>query len=110
SDPANCDGYDLVFLSGLQPDFDRMRQLSYFFRRAGATVVAGGSVCTQFPEFASEFFDVVCAGGVEIVADLMADLAAGRPLKPIYRSPITRVDYYPIDYGLLPRGGINLKV
>jgi hypothetical protein len=34
--------YALVFLSGLQVDFDRMRQLSYFFRRAGTTVVAGG--------------------------------------------------------------------
>ena len=40
----------------------------------------------------------------------MADLAAGRPLKPIYRSPITRVDEYPVDYGLLRRSGINLKV
>ena len=87
-----------------------MRQLSYFFRRAGATVVAGGSVCTQFPEFATQFFDVVCAGGVEIVGDLMADFAAGKPLKPIYRSPITRIDDYPVDYRLLPRSGINLKV
>jgi len=42
-DPANCAGYDLVFLSGLQPDFDRMRQLSYFFRRSGATVVAAAT-------------------------------------------------------------------
>src|SRR5450631_3627579 len=30
-DPANCNGYDLVFLSGLQVDFDRMRQLSFYF-------------------------------------------------------------------------------
>ena len=109
-EPRHAGGYAIAFLTGLQPDFDRMRQLSYFFRRAGATVVAGGSVCTQFPEFATEFFDVVCAGGVEIVADLMADLKAGRPLKPIYRSPITRVDDYPVDYDLLRRSGINLKV
>jgi radical SAM superfamily enzyme YgiQ (UPF0313 family) len=109
-EPGRTGGYALAFLTGLQPDFDRMRQLSYFFRRAGATVVAGGSVCTQFPEFARQFFDVVCAGGVEIVADLMADLAAGRPLKPIYRSPITRVDDYPVDYGLFRRSGINLQV
>jgi radical SAM superfamily enzyme YgiQ (UPF0313 family) len=109
-EPQRAGGYAIAFLTGLQPDFDRMRQLSHFFRRAGATVVAGGSICTQFPEFAAEFFDVVCAGGVEIVADLMADLAAGRPLKPIYRSPITRVDDYLVDYGLLRRSGINLKV
>lgn len=109
-EPGRAGGYAIAFLTGLQPDFDRMRQLAYFFRHAGATVVAGGSVCTQFPEFATEFFDVVCVGGVEIVADLMADLTTGRPLKPIYRSPITRVAAYPIDYGLLRRSGINLRV
>ena len=85
-DPARCAGYDLVFLSGLQPDFDRMRQLSYFFRRSGATVVAGGSICTSFPEFATRFFDVVCAGGVDSVPDVVADYLRGS-LKPIYRSP-----------------------
>ena len=88
-DPSQCAGYDLVFLSGLQPDFDRMRQLSYYFRRSGATVVAGGSICTSFPEFATRFFDVVCAGGVDSVrggrrrllrGSLQADLPlAGRP-------------------------------
>jgi radical SAM superfamily enzyme YgiQ (UPF0313 family) len=107
---VRASGYAIAFLTGLQPDFDRMRQLSYFFRRAGATVVAGGSICTQFPEFATEFFDVVCAGGVEIIADVMADLAASRPLKPIYRAPILRVGDYPVDYGLLRRSGIDLKV
>ena len=86
-DPARCAGYDLVFLSGLQPDFDRMRQLSYFFRRSGATVVAGGSICTSFPEFATQFFDVVCAGGVDSVRDVVADYLGGS-LKPIYRSPV----------------------
>jgi hypothetical protein len=109
-EPQRAAGYTIAFLTGLQPDFDRMRQLSYFFRRAGATVVAGGSVCTQFPEFATQFFDVVCAGGVEIVADVMADLATGRPLKSIYRSPITRVGDYSVDYGLPSRNRINLQV
>jgi hypothetical protein len=109
-EPQRATGYTIAFLTGLQPDFDRMRQLSYFFRRAGATVIAGGSVCTQFPEFATQFFDVVCAGGVEIVADVMADLAAGRPLKSIYRSPITRIGDYSVDYGVLSRNRINLRV
>src|SRR5215475_4884380 len=43
--------FDVVFLTGLQMDFDRMRQLSYLFQRAGATVIAGGSICTLFPDF-----------------------------------------------------------
>src|ERR1700740_795667 len=98
-DPRQTNGYALAFLTGLQPDFDRMRQLSYFFRRAGATVIAGGSICTQFPEFATQFVDVVCAGGVDATLQVMADLRAGRPLKPIYRSPIMRIDRYSVDYG-----------
>jgi hypothetical protein len=105
-DPARCAGYDLVFLSGLQPDFDRMRQLSYFFRRSGATVVAGGSICTSFPEFATRFFDVVCAGGVDSVKDVVADYLRGS-LQSIYRSPIGRISPYAIDYGLLAKNGIN---
>jgi hypothetical protein len=65
--PFQGEKYDLVFLTGLQPDFDRMRQLAYFFKRGGAKVVAGGSICTMFPEFAAQFFDAVCAGGVDSV-------------------------------------------
>jgi hypothetical protein len=105
-DPARCAGYDLVFLSGLQPDFDRMRQLSYFFRRSGAIVVAGGSICTSFPEFATRFFDVVCAGGVDSVREVVADYLSGS-LKPIYRSPIDRISPYTIDHGLFAKSGIN---
>jgi hypothetical protein len=105
-DPANCTGYDLVFLSGLQPDFDRMRQLAYFFRRSGATVVGGGSICTSFPEFATRFFDVVCAGGVDSVPDVVADFLRGS-LKPIYRSPIGQISSYRVDHRLWTKSGID---
>jgi hypothetical protein len=105
-DPAQCSGYDLVFLSGLQPDFDRMRQLSYFFRRGGATVVAGGSICTSFPEFAAEFFDVVCAGGVDSVPDVVADYLRGA-LKRIYRTPAAEISSYRIDHSLLTKSRID---
>jgi hypothetical protein len=98
--------YDLVFLTGLQVDFDRMRQLSFHFRREGAIVAAGGSVCTSFPEFASEFFDVVCAGGVESAADVAADFLAGG-LKPVYVSPITTIRPYAVDYRHFVRNGVS---
>jgi len=104
-DTARAGGYDLVFLTGLQPDFDRMRQLAYFFRRAGATVVAGGSICTVFPEFAAQFFDAVCAGGVDSVPEVVADFERNR-LKRIYRSQTTRVSAYDVDYGLPAKSGI----
>src|SRR4030095_1163702 len=76
-DPAHRAGYDLVFLSGLQPDFDRMRQLSYFFRRRGDSVRA------------------------VVAASLRGSL------KSIYRSPIDRISPYAIDHGLFAENGIN---
>src|ERR1700740_646489 len=103
---VDCRGYDLVFLSGLQVDFDRLRQLSFYFRRGGAVVVAGGSICTTFPEFASQFFDAVCAGGVDSVPAVVADFLTGS-LKPIYRSPIASISSYTLDYGLFTRSGIS---
>jgi hypothetical protein len=106
-DTLGCErDYDIVFLTGLQPDFDRMRQLSFHFRRRGAVVVAGGSICTLFPEFATEFFDVVCVGGVDSVTDVIADFEVGR-LQAVYRSPQQRITDYKIDYGLLSRHGIR---
>ncbi|HUJ99352.1 MAG TPA: radical SAM protein [Stellaceae bacterium] len=107
-DGTEATGYDLVFLTGLQPDFDRMRQLAFFFRRAGATVVAGGSICTLFPEFATRFFDAVCAGGVDSVREAVADYVRGA-LKRIYRSPATRISTYTVDYRLLAENGISPK-
>jgi hypothetical protein len=97
---------DLVFLTGLQADFDRMRQLSFHFRRQGAVVVGGGSICTLFPEFAAQFFDAVCCGGVDIVREVVADFEAGR-LKPIYRSPPGQISDYEVDYRLFARNGIS---
>ena len=101
--------YDLVFLTGLQPDFDRMRQLSYFFRRAGAKVVAGGSICTMFPEFAAQFFDAVCAGGVDSVRQVVADFERNA-LQRIYRSPTMQISPYAVDYSLLAQNGISPTV
>jgi radical SAM superfamily enzyme YgiQ (UPF0313 family) len=108
-DPVDCGGYDLVFLSGLQVDFDRMRQLSFYFRRSGAVVVAGGSICTSFPEFASQFFDAVCAGGVDSVPAVVTDFLNGS-LKTIYRWPTAQVSSYAVDYSLLTRSQIDPSV
>ena len=102
-------GFDVVFLTGLQPEFDRMRQLSYWFRRTGALVVAGGTICSLFPEFASKFFDVVCVGGVDAVADVARDMLAGQT-KPIYRSAYLKPRASRLDHGLLTRAGIRSPI
>lgn len=108
-DTSRQERYDLVFLSGLQVDFDRMRQLSFHFRRLGAKTVAGGSICTSFPEFAAEYFDAVCAGGVDSVPDLIADFLAGA-MKPIYRRPMTSISSYVVDHAIMARAGISPAV
>lgn len=105
-DTRQCCGWEIVFLTGLQPDFDRMRQLSFYFRRAGSIVVAGGSLCTSFPEFTTEYFDAVCSGGVEIVPTVVADHLAGR-LRPIYRTPPGQPAAFAVDYSHFTRNGIN---
>ncbi len=105
-DTSDCGRYHLVFLTGLQADFDRMRQLAYFFKRSGAVVAAGGSICTSFPEFATRFFDVVCAGGVESAADVSTDFLRGQ-LKRIYSSAVDRIRAYDVDYTHFPKNGIN---
>jgi hypothetical protein len=99
--------YALVFLTGLQQEFDRMRQLSYFFRQAGSKVVAGGSICTLFPEFAARFFDVVCVGGVEAVFDVMRDYASG-DLRSVYRASRLMAGNFSVAYHLLAKSGIDL--
>ena len=101
--------HDLVFLTGLQQDFDRMRQLSYHFRRAGAKVVAGGNMCTLFPHFAAQFFDAVCEGGVEAVFEVMRDFEAGG-LQPVYRGPRQGAGGFPVAYHLLAKAGIDVPL
>src|SRR5574337_1214824 len=100
---------DIVFLTGLQVDFDRMRQLAFFCKKSGATVVAGGSVCTVFPDFAARFFDAVCVGGVESAADVAEDFLRGR-LARIYRSPVVSIRPYLVDYRHFAMNGISPPV
>ena len=100
---------DLVFLSGLHKDFDRMRQLSYVFRRHGTMVVAGGNFCTLFPEFAAQFFDAVAAGGIECTLAIMRDFETGG-LKSVYRSAQTQVSDYIVKHELLPANGIHTSM
>jgi radical SAM superfamily enzyme YgiQ (UPF0313 family) len=105
-DTNEAASYDIVFLTGLQKDFDRMRQLAYHFRRAGVPTVAGGNVCSIFPEFARRFFDVVCVGSVEATAAVMSDFERNA-LRPVYRHQSAQVSPYRLDHRLLRESGIR---
>ena len=108
-DPSGAGAYDIVFLTGLQKDFDRMRQLAYYFRRAGVPTVAGGNICSLFPDFASRFFDVVCVGSVDATAAVMRDFERDA-LRRVYRHQSTRVVPYRLDHRLLRESGIRSNV
>jgi radical SAM superfamily enzyme YgiQ (UPF0313 family) len=107
--PADSEQYDVVFLTGLQKDFDRMRQLSYYFRQGGAVTVAGGNVCSMFPDFAARFFDAVCAGSIDATAAVLRDLEQGQ-LQRIYRHPPERITAYRVAPRLLADSGIRSQV
>ncbi|GLS18391.1 hypothetical protein GCM10007874_14080 [Labrys miyagiensis] len=106
-DTSRCPSCALVFLTGLHADFDRMRQLSYHFRRQGAVVVAGGNFCTLFPDFAAQFFDCVCVGGVESIRTLLQDYEAGQ-VQRIYRSSQAITPVHEVPYELLDGNDLNL--
>jgi radical SAM superfamily enzyme YgiQ (UPF0313 family) len=106
---ASAEAFDIVILTGLQQDFDRMRQLSYVFQKRGSLVVAGGNLCTMFPEFAKEFFDVVFVGGVECIFEFTHDFE-NTSLKSIYRSPQNQIGNYSVDFEIIRKSGIRSTV
>jgi radical SAM superfamily enzyme YgiQ (UPF0313 family) len=108
-DTTRAERLDVVFLTGLHADFDRMRQLSYHFRNRGAIVVAGGNFVSLFPEFAAQFFDAVCVGGVESVNDVMRDVERGM-MRRIYRSDPARHADHRVDHRLLRQSNLALPV
>lgn len=106
-----CDSNDfnIVILTGLQKDFDRMRQLSYFFRKKGALVIGGGNICTMFPDFSINYFDVVFSGGIECISQFIVDFE-NNCIKTIYYSPQNKISNYSVDFSGALYSGIHSKV
>jgi len=66
---------DLVVFTGLTAAFDRMRQLTAYFRTLNPRVitVAGGVAIRAVPTHARQFFDYVCTGEVEQLAEVVRE-------------------------------------
>ncbi|MBI4984957.1 MAG: cobalamin B12-binding domain-containing protein [Rhodocyclales bacterium] len=78
---------DLLVLTGLNPAFDRMKQLTAYARTVNPriAVAMGGSLARALPRLSSRYFDYVCTGDVEDVGAVLHDVfgpgyAAERPL------------------------------
>ena len=99
-DPDWSRQYDLLFLSGLHTDFDRVRQISHYWRIRGAKTVLGGILPSTYPELCEPFFDAIVIGDPEsTVPRIFDDFVAGR-LQQVYlsepydpeRVPVPRFD------------------
>lgn len=79
--------FDLLVLTGLNPAFDRMKQLAAYARTLNPriAVAMGGSVARVLPNLCRRYFDYVCTGDVESIRDVLDDVfgpghAADNPL------------------------------
>ncbi len=81
---------DLVVLTGLTCAFDRLLQLTAYFRaeRSKVIVVAGGLAVRALPRYSRRFFDYVCTGDVEelgpVVRDAIGTNAVAEVARPRY--------------------------
>lgn len=75
---------DAVVFTGLTATFDRMRQLTAYFRTVNPRVVtiAGGLAVRAFPRHAARFFDYVCTRDVEQLRDVMVEVFGERVASP----------------------------
>ena len=63
---------DMLVLSGLNTSFDRMRHLTAYARtlNPGVVIVVGGSLARNLPKLCGRYFDYVCDGDVEQLAEI----------------------------------------
>jgi len=82
---------DMIVFTGLTDTFDRMLHITAYARTANPRViiVAGGFAVRSFANYSRRFFDYVCLGDVEQIAEVIAD-AFGRD--HIAEEPLPRYD------------------
>ncbi len=73
--PEEVGDNDLVILTGMTSGLDRMLHLAALAKTANprCVTVAGGAAVRAVPRFAADRFDYACLGGVEEIADVVAD-------------------------------------
>lgn len=67
---------DLLVLTGLNPSFDRMRQVTAYARTVhpGIVVAMGGPLARMLPNLGRRHFDFVCGGDVEQIVSVVDDV------------------------------------
>ena len=64
---------DLLVLTGLNPAFDRMKQVTAYARAVnpGIVVAMGGPLARMLPNLSRRYFDYVCSGDVEQITSVV---------------------------------------
>lgn len=104
--------YDLVLLTGYDPQAERAYQLASRFRERGIRTVMGGHHASLLPQEAGQFVDSVVIGeGEPVIPRLLADFSAGR-LQPRYRAekPYDLTLAPPPRFDLLPDLSLYNKI
>lgn len=85
---------DLLVLTGLNPAFDRMKQITAYARtlNPGVAVALGGPVARALPRLCRRYFDYVCTGDVEQIVEV-AEATFGPGLGS--EMPLPRYDLAP---------------
>lgn len=82
------DAVDLVALTGMTAQADRMYEIAAEFRARGVPVVAGGLHANLIPEDVARHVDAVCVGEAEVLwPEVIHDFEHGQ-LKRIYRQSV----------------------
>jgi radical SAM superfamily enzyme YgiQ (UPF0313 family) len=82
---------DMIVFTGLTNTFDRMLHIAAYARTQNPhiVVVAGGFAVRSLPRYSRRFFDYVCVGDVEQIAEVITD-AFGR--EHVAEEPVPRYD------------------
>ncbi len=85
---------DLLVLTGLNPAFDRMKQVTAYARTMNPSirVAMGGSLARVLPRLSGRYFDYVCGQDVEQIVDVVHDVfgAGYQAEEPLPRYDLVR--------------------
>jgi radical SAM superfamily enzyme YgiQ (UPF0313 family) len=106
--PLDTDA-DIVALSAMGHAVFRGLELASEFKKRGKTVIMGGYMASLACEEVSRHVDSVVVGDAELAyPELLGDFEHNRPLKPIYHTPLERLENLPLPrYELLTRKPIG---
>lgn len=91
---------DMLVLTGVNVAFDRMLHITAYVktRNPKAVVVAGGPAIRALPVFSKQFFDFVCTGDIEQLAEVIEEVFGKDHVSEDYRQTGWVIPRYDLAY------------